>query len=50
MRIHVSEATAVLLEGTNFVVEKRGEMEVKVLVLLWLYIIRFHASIHATIG
>lgn len=31
MKIHVSEATAILLEGTNFIVEKRGEMEVKVL-------------------
>jgi len=30
MRIHVSEATADLLQGTNFIVEKRGRMEVKV--------------------
>lgn len=30
LRIHISEATAKLLEGTNFVVEDRGEVEVKV--------------------
>ena len=30
MRIHVSEATAKLLKGTNFVVESRGQVEVKV--------------------
>ena len=30
MRIHVSEATALLLEGTQFVVQERGTMEVKV--------------------
>ena len=30
MRIHISEATAELLQGTNFVVEERGRVEVKV--------------------
>ena len=30
MKIHVSEATAELLEGTDFIVVERGEMEVKV--------------------
>ena len=30
MRIHVSEATAELLQGTNFIVEERGRVEVKV--------------------
>ena len=30
MRIHVSEATAELLQDTNFEVEKRGRVEVKV--------------------
>ena len=30
MRIHVSEATAELLQNTSFEVEKRGRVEVKV--------------------
>ena len=30
MRIHVSEATAELLQDTDFEVEKRGTVEVKV--------------------
>ncbi len=34
MKIHISEATADLLEGSDFIVKERGEMEVKVL-LAW---------------
>ena len=30
MRIHISEATADLLQETNFIVEERGKVEVKV--------------------
>ncbi len=30
MRIHVSESTAELLQNTNFIVERRGKVEVKV--------------------
>lgn len=29
MKIHISQATAELLEGTDFIVQERGEMEVK---------------------
>lgn len=30
MKIHVSEVTAELLHGTDFIVEERGKVEVKV--------------------
>lgn len=30
MRIHISEATAELLQNTNFILKKRGQVEVKV--------------------
>ena len=34
MKIHISEVTAELLQGTDFVVEERGKVEVKVCTLL----------------
>ena len=34
MKIHISEVTAELLQGTDFIVEERGKVEVKVCISL----------------